>query len=224
MQIIGECGCNWKDIAEAKEMIKNLRMIGVEFAKFQLFSPKYAQDNKIPEYLSVSFGEMKELIDYGLSIQQKVFFTPFDVERIGWLQKVKVPMLKIRHADRFNLAMIKYLIEIVNDYRPMLVFSLSEAPQFYKEYLVRQLGADVTKIMFVVLFCVPKYPAKIDDYIKNDMFHLRAVSDHTPDLQLMRLAKRLGFGLFEKHVKLSENCLEKDWSVFIGELASVQSP
>lgn len=205
MKIIGEVGCNFKDIKDAKLYIQKLREISVDLVKFQLFSLEYAKQNDIPEYLSLTFDQAKELFDYGKSIQQEVFFTPFHINRIDWCEKIGVNYYKIRFADRFNLDLIDSVINTNKDW-----------------FISIGLWADVPVGVSNrdILYCVPHYPATIWKYLDN-LSNAESISDHTPDLRLMKIAKIIGVNWFEKHVKLRQDCLESEWSVFIHELGEV---
>lgn len=208
MKIIAECGVNWKDIAEAKEMIKKCRSHGIDLVKFQLFSKLYAEVNKIPVYLSVEFDQAKELFEYGKSIGQEVFFTPFDTERVGWCEKIGVKWYKVRYVDNNNLNII-------------IAITQTNKPYFISVHPNKPIRMGQTNDW--VLNCIPEYPARLYDYLKYDVF-LRGegISDHTPDLTLIKMAKQSIFNRWiEKHVKLRQDCLETKWSVFIDDLGKV---
>lgn len=207
MKVIAEIGCNFKDMTEAKEMIKKCHEVGVDLVKFQLFSRRYALDNKIPVYLSLEFDQAKELFDYGKSIGQEVFFTPFDVERVSWCKDIGVKYIKVRFADRFNKGLINTVIK-------------TKIPWFLS---VRVAISDYSEPE--LLYCVPNYPATIWNYLEN-IPTFESYSDHTPDLRLMKILKTIDkdnnlFNYVEKHVKLREDCLESKWSVFIEDLGEV---
>lgn len=227
MKIIAECGCNWGNFEAAKEMIKNLRMINCDFAKFQLFSKEYARVNGIEPYLSVQMGEMKELVKYGINIGQKVFFTPFDEERVSWIGQYEIPAIKTRFRDRFNAELIKSIIYLADEYKFIWFISIDEDPEIYKRKLISVMNSKGIPISlsdiprFEPLFCIPEYPADPRKYMFHKMFSLKRLSDHTNNSQLLRLAKQLDFHIVEKHVMLNEDCLERNWSILISELGEV---
>ena len=227
MKIIAECGCNFKDIAEAKEMIKKCRASTVDFTKFQLFSKEYARVNGIDDYLSISTGEMKELVKYGINIGQKVFFTPFDVERVSWIGQYEIPAIKTRFKDRYNVELIKSIIYLSEEYKFIWFISIDEDPEIYKRKLISVMNSKGIPISlsdiprFEPLFCIPEYPADPRKYMFHKMFSLKRLSDHTSNSQLLRLAKQLDFYFVEKHVMLNEDCLERNWSILISELGEV---
>jgi len=222
MKIIAECGCNWKDIDEAKEMIKKCGEVKVDLVKFQLFSRRYALDNKIPVYLSVEYDQAKELFDYGKSIKQEVFFTAFDVERLDWAFEFGVKYFKLRFADRHHTELLMAIDEFVA-LHPINWFASVDNSKFRTEYYLfmkNRIGVDVWPKNLTQLFCSPEYPASISPYIAQ-LNQFNSFSDHTPDLRLLKIGKILNFGWVEKHVKLNDDCLESEWSVNIDDLGEV---
>lgn len=216
-------------------MIKKCRHSTVDLVKFQLFSKEYAKANKIPEFLSLAYGDAKELFEYGKSIEQEVFFTPFDILRVDWCKWIGTKYIKVRHADCYNPWLMKKIIEEVNlgtfewfnslteeagDY----IYKLENVFRKYKiDHRGRMQGGDIPQLN--ELMVVPKYPANISEYLwdcpDENMFAIGAISDHTPDLKLVKIAKILDMRVVEKHVKLHQDCLETKWSVFIDELGEV---
>jgi len=200
MNIIAECGCNWHSLDEAKLMIQKAHDIGCWAAKFQLFSEQYAEAHHLPRYLSLSKGSADFLFDCGNDAGIEVFFTPFDVERVEWCEEIGVKYYKIRFADRNN----EELIDCV-DLTDKVFFISSDKVMDYLEG--------------ITLYCIPKYPAKAEDYDNECIMYFKGVSDHTNDLRLLKVCNVYGFEYFEKHVKLDDDCLESAWSVTFEQLA-----
>jgi len=68
MKIVGEVGCNFKSIKEARQFIREGKKLGLFAIKFQLFSKQMAKEVGIPEYLSLTKIQAKELFEYGKHI------------------------------------------------------------------------------------------------------------------------------------------------------------
>jgi sialic acid synthase SpsE len=51
-------------------------------------------------------------------------------------------------------------------------------------------------------------------------FNYKGVSDHTPDFELF-LKHSKGYEYWEKHVCLTKDCIEAEWSVTFEELEAV---
>ena len=206
MNIVAECGCNWTSIEEAKEMIMRSKEIGCWGSKFQLFTGYEAPD--VPAYLYMSFGQAKELVDYGKSINQRVFFTPMYLEAIDFLESIDIGYYKIRYKDRWNIPLVKKILETNKPY-----FTSYDLNDFY-EYCVPYYYTNIRPLL-----CVPLYPATFTDYKGIVTF---GYSDHTPDFKLLEFAKRHNAIWFEKHVKLEgTEPLENDWSVTFEELREI---
>ena len=205
MKIIAECGINWRNLKEAKLMIKKSKEVGCWATKFQLFTKKEAPNLLFRLYLRK--WEVAELFNYGKEIGQEVFFTPMYLKAIDWCEDIGVNYYKIRFKDWFENN-DKLIAKIMETKKPTFI-SLN------KTVLPRPLHK--------FLFCVPEYPAYELDYFdsrKNIIPFFNGISDHTKSTDIIRY-----FGpeveYIEKHVKLNDDCPESDWSVTFEELAEV---
>lgn len=201
MNIIAECGCNWDSIEQAKEMIRRSKEVGCFASKFQLFTHNEAEN--LPEHLYLSFDEAKELFDYGKYINQEVFFTCMYPEAVDMCEKIGVNYYKIRFKDNKNKEIFRKIV-------------LTK-----KRYFISRIISKCY-VWGIQLFCIPKYPARIQDYsyIPEEF---NGVLDHTPNLQLLeKCLEDDQFNYFEKHMKLEgATPIENDWSVSFKELDEV---
>jgi len=214
LKIIAECGCNFKNLKEAKEMIKRSKEIGCWASKFQLFSENEIQGNPYHDFLKTiifDYEKANELFQYGKSIEQEVFFTPmYYPEAIEICEKIGVNYYKIRCKDSNN----EELIDLVDLTDKPFFISYDHEPE--KVYLN---GID--------LLCVPKYPAKFIDYPSNLFRIFNGISDHTSCSCLLEYVLNYKHftpfwqGYFEKHVKLNNDCLENKWSISFDDLEKV---
>lgn len=215
IKIIAECGCNWTSLEEAKLMIQECKKYDLDLVKFQLFDERVIKESdhyKFLKTIQLSFEDAKELFEYGKSINQDVFFTPMYPEAVDMCEKIGVNYYKIRFDDRFELEMGSKIHETNK------CTFISEMTSIYR---LNRHNPHYLKV-------VPKYPARIWDYIQVIEPHFfklyDGMSDHTPDLTFLQITlpeiKEKEFW-WEKHVKIHEDCLESDWSVKISELGKV---
>jgi len=222
LKIIAEAGCNWTTMEEAKQFIDESKKLGLWATKFQLFDKDLIRDNPnflILQDLILDLEDVNELFLYGQDIGQEVFFTPMYYNAIEICEQIGVHYYKIRYADRNN-------VDLLNP------IALTGKPTFLscdQSYL----NWDILKNMKVdkdyprFLYCVPKYPAVYNDYLRNmptqsQMRMFAGISDHTSDLRLLEEAIWHGVLYFEKHLMLDgTEPLEKEWSVSFSELKEV---
>lgn len=206
MRVIAECGVNWRSFDEARLMIQKAKDAGCWAAKFQLFTKKEAPN--LPEHLYLSHGQAEMLFDTGKhEVGIEVFFTPMFLEAVDWCEQIGVNYYKIRYTDRHNKKLLKKIRKTKKF--TMISMNLEEIKKKYKNFL-----------WYLPLFCVPKYPADLYDYYQGWLFD--GYSDHTPDLTLLKdMFSMPWIKVFEKHVKLDENCIESAWSVTFEQLKEV---
>lgn len=51
MEIVAECGVNWRTKEEAFEMVKQCKVCGISHAKFQIFNEETIKDSPLKEQL-----------------------------------------------------------------------------------------------------------------------------------------------------------------------------
>lgn len=216
MILILENAINWDTLDQAKEMILKGRLLtkktGVKtLSKFQLYDEtnlKQVQDPKVQEYCRermLTYCQAKELFEYGKGIGQEVFFTPMNLEMMDWIPLLDCNYIKIRFYDRYN----KDLCARALDWEKIIFISSDE---------VFEWGSNVYN-----LFCVPKYPAKTEDYC-GYMEGFQGFSDHTPNLELLKNQLKYPtkcIEYFERHVCLNDDCLERAWASTFQEIEEV---
>ncbi len=203
MKVVGEIGCNWTSIKEAKEMIKKAKESGCWAAKFQLFTKEMAEEVKIPTYLALSKSQAKSLVTFGKYVGINVFFTPMDVERVGWCEELDVDFIKVRFKDNLN----RELYKAIKKTRKKAFISINEYNDLWQNFVDYKRGS--------FLYCVPSYPAKISQYDNAFNIAYQGISNHTQDLNLLK--KSIIYPehkYFEIHVKLNKTIpLEDKWSI-----------
>lgn len=212
MKIVAEAGINWNTLEEAKLMIEKAKEVNIDYVKFQLFNTDIIRNNTLYGVLRTRILNKEaatELFDYGKDIEQPVFFTPMFLEAVDWCIEMDVPIIKIRFDDRYNIHLIRKILD--TDKRIIM----STDRQYESLGLVM---SNKDRIDF--LLCVPDYPASAEDYkLDASTFQFfSGISDHTSDLELAHKALQFGANILEKHVKLDDNGIEKNWSVTFEEI------
>jgi sialic acid synthase SpsE len=205
---------------EAFKMIEESKRLGLWATKFQIYNSELIKDHPDRVFLkSIMIDKNMAMIlfEHGREIGQKVFFSCMTLESIDWINEIGVNYIKIRHSDQWNG---KLIIKALKTGKK--VFISTDIP-FRSEQIIS-------------LFCISKYPAMFEDYNfiwrKFESTFYDGISDHTSDLRLfsefLKWDERgyyKDFGksevYFEKHVCLTKDCLEADWSCTFEELEEV---
>ena len=212
MKVIAEAGCNHSNLCEAIEMINRSKEIGCWATKFQIYNDDLIKDSEDYEFLkSIMLDSLavRVLFEHGKSIGQEVFFTCMFPEAVDWCELIGVNYYKIRFADNNN----RELYQKIKKTKKFTFVSIDDIlTSIWKSYIDYGKGA--------FLYCVPKYPAKINDY-KPYLYAPDGFSDHTKDIKMLEEVKDFGYDYFEKHVKLNDDCIESAWSCTFEELEEV---
>lgn len=217
LKIIAEAGCNWSTMDEAKKFIDESKRLGLFATKFQIYSKREIEGNPNYEFLKtiqIGVPECIKLSQYAKSINQRILFTPMYDLAVSFTKTDTNDYIKIRHKDQNNLN----LLECITYYNyEKTCFISTDYPNFF------------SRLGFLPFYCIPKYPATFEDYKwimrKFEDTHYRGISDHTPTTKMLEYFlewdKRNLYRndvYFEKHVCLTKDCLEADWSVTFEEL------
>ena len=219
LKIVCEAGCNFRNLDEAFMFIDKCRELEIPFCKFQLFNEDNIKDADptIQDFLRsimLSKDDAKDLFEYGKKIGQEVFFTLM-YDCIDILEDMGINYYKIRFKDRYNSEIID---KVLATNKPMFISN-----SFCK--------VSFKPLNYYPLYCIPEYPAKHGYELEDiDFTYFYGISDHSPDLfllrkilKLLRNSKDTTFLYFEKHLHLDTypDCLEKEWSVSFSELEEV---
>jgi len=222
LKIIAEAGCNWTTMKEAFKFIEKSKELGLWATKFQIYNKENIKSNPNKIFLeSIRITKTKAyyLLKYGEQIGQNVFFSVMYPEAVDWLEELQVSYYKIRYKDQNNVNLLE---KIASTKKPTF---LSCDQSYLNWYSLKNMKVDVDYPRF--LYCVPKYPAVYNDYLRNmptssQMKMFAGISDHTSDLRLLEEAMWHGVLYFEKHLMLDgTEPLEKDWSVSFSQLREV---
>ena len=215
MEIVAECGVNWRTKEEAFEMIKQSKISGASHSKFQIFNEETIKDSPLKKELTpliLTIEDVQELYEYGKEIGQSVFFTPMFLEAVYWLEEIgATEIIKIRHFDRYEYQ----IIEKASKTAKRVIMSVDKRYRMSPDLTLN----DILKIDF--LLCVPKYPAEDKDYSFKcmDFDFFAGISDHTKGLNVAKRMLECRGRVLEKHVMLSgTHPVEEKWSVTFEEL------
>ena len=84
------------DIEKAKKMIYLSNLAGASAVKFQLVQNNmFSKDNFDRSYNELNFNQLKELVEYSLSLGIHPFATAFNDETLEWCIKLDLKYFKI---------------------------------------------------------------------------------------------------------------------------------
>ncbi|HAR62756.1 MAG TPA: polysaccharide biosynthesis protein [Candidatus Margulisbacteria bacterium] len=209
---IAEIGSNHDcKIDQAKELIDNCAEIGVDAVKFQSFSAETLVVREHPAYTALDRLALprqwhRELADY-CKVKDILFLsTPFDEEKVDWLEEVSVPAYKIASGD---LTYYKLLEKVASTGKPVFlstgIATLEEATAAFST--LKKAGSK----HIALLHCIANYPPRTQD-INLEIIKTLGInfpeavigfSDHSPGYMAPLGAVALGAKIIEKHVTLS---------------------
>lgn len=217
-EIVAECGVNWKTIEDAKEMIKQSKLVHATYTKFQLYNDEVIKNNPLYGVLKrrmLTKKDAKELFEYGKEIGQSVFFTPMFLEAVYWLEEIgATELIKIRYFDRYEYSIIEKALKTAK----RVIMSVDKLYRINPDLIT----PNILKIDF--LWCVPKYPATDNDYTFKcmDFDFFAGVSDHTKGLNVAKRMLKCRGRVLEKHVMLSgTHPIEELWSATFEKLGEL---
>lgn len=195
--VIAEIGHNHSgSLRTAKLMIDEAKNCGADIVKFQAYDTDKIKKPWQSRYMELkcsepNFEELKELKEYCDKIGIEFFASAFDLERLGWLEKLGVKRHKLASRSIHD----KELIAAMEKTGKEIIVSLGALKDGEKIPAIKNAK---------YLFCVSEYPA----YITNDTFPARfdvlsGFSDHTIGMYWAREAVKRGATIIEKHFTLS---------------------
>lgn len=209
-KLIAECGCNFSTVEEAKEMIGEASVAGVQYVKFQAYDEEAIRrlSAEVKEHLQkimLTRSTAEELKKYAESFGLTWFATPTSEKRIDFLEDLGVTMYKVREKDSGNMAMLEKLRKLN---KPMLVSS-QHLPSSQNLMLLYDP-------LIYYLYCIPRYPTRLDELnLTMNIGAFRGFSCHYPGIAPPLFAAVLGAEWIECHVTLDKMRPDLDQSVSI---------
>lgn len=202
--IVAECGVNFSNLVEARELIKLSKWAGADAVKFQVFNHDtlvqvWGGDvERHPEYdnlMKIMLGheELSALKDCADKYDIEMFATPMFTDAVIWLEDIGVKRYKVRYKDRHNGPLLK---KIINTGKRIIISCDWDYVADIPKILIHGIG----QVSF--LLCIPEYPpAKL---ILPHRFGIKfdGFSNHYPSIIPPLAAVCRGAEIIEVHVKL----------------------
>ncbi len=224
--IIAEIGVNHNgSLKIAKKLINVAKNCGANAVKFQTFKAdnlvlkktqkaEYQIHNdrssktqfEMLKKLELSKSFHNKLIDY-CKIKKIIFIsTPFDIDSIIYLSKLKLNIIKIGSGEIDNLP----YLEKVGSLNKELILSTGMATiNEISSALKILIKSGTKKNKITLLHCSTQYPTPLIDANVKSMLHLKnrfklkiGFSDHTIGSEASMAAVALGANVIEKHITL----------------------
>ena len=228
--IIAEIGCNHDgSLKQAKKLIDIAVNAGCDAAKFQSFTANKLFNEFWPNYKEgwISLLKKLELPKEWHSILAKYckekgihFFTSVcDEEKVDWVTKIGVPVIKIPSYELTHLPLLKY---IAHTDLPIIMSTGIAVEQEIQEALetIENEGNE----QVAILHCVSAYPGGIEElnlktipYYKKRFGVLVGLSDHTPWVLSGAIAVALGANIVEKHITIDKTLSGLDHAFALDE-------
>src|SRR3990167_5900533 len=206
---IVECGHNGNgNMRLNKLLIEEAKACGADIAKFQLYDTDKIKKPWQSRYMELKMAELtfedaKELKQHCDKVGIEFMASAFDVERVGWLEKLGVKRHKIASRSIYDKELIK-------------------AMEKTGKPIIASLGAwkdvrtpDIKNCEF--LYCVSEYPAYITaeefpkkfEALKRKIYgwgreQRQGFSDHSIGMYWCREAGKRGATIIEKHFTLDK--------------------
>ncbi len=210
-EIIAEIGQNHNgDMVLAKDLIQAAKECGADVAKFQLFDaktlfPSKEDGNEWFDYnceTELSRDDLNSLAEICDKEGIEFMASPFDVERVSWLEEVGAKRYKIASRSIRDDAMIK----AIEKTKKPVVASLG----MWNEAGLPHINAhDVS-----FLYCVSKYPTSLEDLDFENVDFVKGpicgFSDHTIGITAPIFAMTKGAKILEKHFTIDKSLYGPD--------------
>jgi sialic acid synthase SpsE len=207
MEIIAEIGQNFNgEMRLAEKLIRVAAEMGADVVKFQLYDARALfpkENNPWFEYnckteLSRSdLGFLKNICD---DLDIEFLASPFDVERVSWLEELGVKRYKIASRSISDNDLLSAVIETGKPIIASLgMWDSDNFPQI-----------EAQEISF--LYCISKYPALLTDLKLGDVDFNRytGFSDHSIGISAAVAAFARGAKIVEKHFTLDKTMYGPD--------------
>ena len=228
--IIAEAGVNHNGhLEKAIELIEVASQADVDIVKFQTFKAdrivsksalkaKYQSNNlgdddnsqfNMLRSLELSEEDHKILIDECNRRDIKFLSTAFDLDSIGFLDKLGLPFFKIPSGEITNYP---YLKCIAQKGKPVILSTGMANMEEIKAAIGVLTANGIDKNYITVLHCNTEYPTPMEDVnlkainsIADELGVQIGYSDHTLGIEVPIAAVALGAKVIEKHFTLDRN-------------------
>ena len=214
--IIAEIGINWDgDFNLLEEMMIKAKQAGCDAIKLQAFDRATINGNPETERLlksSENEDNIEKIDCISKNAEVEWFCTPMYPGAVKMLDPF-VRKFKIRELDAipFSKKNSSELIDSVLDTKKPVIVS-SQTPIMIK-----------TTSNIQYLYCIPKYPCKMEEIEFEKLKKFDGFSNHCPDMKAPIKAAKLGSKIIEVHITSSKsrNFLDNNVSFDYNELSTL---
>jgi len=205
--IVADCGINANgNIEIAKQQIDLATASGVDAIKFQVYNSEKLHGVNSPVYQDAKRGEFsyehfRVLADYS---PIEWFASAFDEQAVELLEDIGVKKHKIASRSLTDWV----LVNKINKCRKPVILSTGN----HDTGAIKKAVEILKDCTVTLLYCIPKYPTKIEDLNFGRMTKLGELfklpigfSDHTTGIWASIEATRLGATIIEKHFTVSRS-------------------
>lgn len=226
--IIAEAGVNHNgSLKNALKMVKVASESKADFIKFQTFIPENLcqKDFDLADYqkknikkkdqlqmlksLSLSFDDFKRIKIECDKNKIRFMSSPFDLESVNFLNKLKVKYFKIPSGEITNIPLLKKIGKLK---KKIIISSGMSNLKEIKIALKTLISMGTKKKDLTVLHCNTEYPATISklnlfsiQFLKEKLRLKVGYSDHSIGFEASIMALALGASTLEKHFTLDKN-------------------
>lgn len=235
--VIAEIGVNHNgNLQKAYQLILKAKQAGADAVKFQTFKTenlllkntqkaKYQIKNSkdkenqfdMLKKLEISYEFQKKLFLFSKKKKIDFISSPFDLESIDFLKKLKLKYLKIPSGEITNIPYLKKIAKIRN--KKILSTGCSEVLEI-ENALKILIKNGTPKKNIILLHCNSSYPTPLEDVNLNSIKYLQkkfnitvGFSDHTIGIDIPIAAASLGAEIIEKHFTLNKRLKGPDHKV-----------
>lgn len=221
--IIAEAGVNHNgNIETAMKLIDCASLLGADAIKFQTFRAKnfvkkntpkvkYQKNNdknkshfQMIQKLELSFDDFYKMKKYCDKKKIEFISTPYDLESLDFLKKIKVKSIKTASADLSDIMLHKSIAKL--NARTIISTGMFNIAEIKKTLSVYGNNKNIE-----LLHCVSNYPCSYESLNLNNIRTMRnqlklpvGFSDHSLGYDSAIIAYMLGARTFEKHLTLSK--------------------
>ena len=226
--IIAEAGVNHNgNIEIAKKMVRAASAAGADIIKFQTFKADLLlrKNTKKPNYIkklikqksqfqilkNLEFFEknFQNLKNYCKKYKIEFMSSPFDLESLNIVKKLKVKRIKIPSGEINNFPLVKQIGKLKK--KVIISTGMSNVSEI-KNCLDLLLKSGTRKNNICILQCNSEYPSPFQDInlkamqtIKKKFKIQTGLSDHSIGIEIPIAAVAMGARIVEKHVTLNKS-------------------
>ena len=210
-QIIAEIGSNWSGNEKiGKKMIKAAKLAGADYVKFQMWKATDLYKKSEPFWNDIKRAEItpeiaRKFKKYSDEQKIKFFCSVFNPEAVETLENLNVKLYKIASwTASMKHKKSKSTLESIAQTKKPVIISTGMNPNINK---LKQIFRENKKYF---LYCIARYPTKINQLNFTRMKKFDGFSDHTegflaPIMFASNFLNSKKTLFYEKHVSITES-------------------